>query len=171
MANFNAGDKIVLKDQSKSNSRWEGPMDFDRYEVGDKVRIHADQPWDFIKSAEGRVTTVVGVGARGVTLEVANWKNGWGPEQNQCWLENKYVSRHYEKVNPRASRASHPVNQTALRHLKNRKTISPMEALATYGIMRLAPAIHDLRAAGYNIKTEIRQDAKGHRYARYELAA
>lgn len=70
---------------------------------------------------------------------------------------------------PRGFRASHPVNRTVLKHLLRRKSISPLEALMTYGISRLAPAIHDLRSAGHTIKSEIRKDAKGHRYARYTL--
>lgn len=71
----------------------------------------------------------------------------------------------------RAPRATAPQAVAILKHLKTGKTISPMEAIVTYSIMRLAPAIHDLRCAGYRIESDIRKDAKGHRYARYSLAA
>lgn len=69
------------------------------------------------------------------------------------------------------SRHTQPVNQTVLRHLRANPSLSPMEAVVVYGIIRLAPAIHDLRAVGYNIVTEMRKDARGHRYARYSLVA
>ena len=57
---------------------------------------------------------------------------------------------------------------TVLRHLHHRGSISPMEALITYGIMRLAARIYDLRLMGHNIVTHIKQDEGGHRYARYD---
>jgi hypothetical protein len=44
-----------------------------------------------------------------------------------------------------------------------------MEALVSYGIMRLAACIYDLRELGYGIETEIKKDQAGHGYARYKL--
>lgn len=72
-------------------------------------------------------------------------------------------------ISLRSYRITHPVNVKVLNHLQTRGSISPMEAIITYGIMRLAPAIHDLRSAGHEISTELRADAKGKRYAHYEL--
>lgn len=63
----------------------------------------------------------------------------------------------------------HPSDKIILKHLKRRKSISPMEALASYGCARLAPRIFNLRQAGYNISTQINRDEPGHRYARYTL--
>lgn len=57
--------------------------------------------------------------------------------------------------------------KTVLKHLRKRGTISPMEALVSYGIYRLAARIFVLREEGYGIKTELREDGAGHRYARY----
>ena len=57
---------------------------------------------------------------------------------------------------------------TVLRHLQRRGSISPMEALITYGIMRLAARIYDLRLDGVPITTYIKKDEGGHRYARYD---
>lgn len=57
--------------------------------------------------------------------------------------------------------------QTVLRHLESRGSISPMEAMVTYGIYRLAADIHRLREAGHGIDTEIKHDEVGHKYARY----
>lgn len=64
-----------------------------------------------------------------------------------------------------------PGTKVILLHLNKRGTISPMEALHSYSTMRLAPRIHELRKAGYNITTDIHEDESGHRYARYRLAA
>lgn len=64
-----------------------------------------------------------------------------------------------------------PQARRVLRHFRSRRTISPMEAIVSYGIFRLAASIHELRKAGYSITTDLRQDAGGHRYARYRMAS
>lgn len=64
-----------------------------------------------------------------------------------------------------------PQTRKVLNHLTKRGTISPMEALTVYGIYRLSACIHDLRKVGIKIKTNMRKDASGHNYARYEVAA
>lgn len=56
---------------------------------------------------------------------------------------------------------------TVARHLRSRGEITPMQALVTYGIYRLAARIHDLRNEGWPIETEMKQDEAGHKYARY----
>jgi hypothetical protein len=67
------------------------------------------------------------------------------------------------------------INQCArvLRHLKDYGSITAMEAIKEYGIMRLASRISDLKAQGYPVKREIitdknRYGEKTH-YARYTL--
>lgn len=62
-----------------------------------------------------------------------------------------------------------PLAKSVLRHLRNRGSISPMEALAAYGTLRLSAVIHDLRCAGYEITTEMHRDEVGHSYARYVM--
>lgn len=62
-----------------------------------------------------------------------------------------------------------PQSKTILRHLKTRHTISPLEAWGSYGIMRLAAAIFDIRKAGYTVDTTIKHDEAGKQYARYAL--
>lgn len=64
-----------------------------------------------------------------------------------------------------------PQTRRVLNHLTKRGTISPMEALTVYGIYRLSACIYDLRKIGFNIKTNLRKDAAGRQYARYEVAA
>jgi Helix-turn-helix domain len=62
-----------------------------------------------------------------------------------------------------------PQARAVLRHLERGLSISPLEAQAVYSVFRLAASINELRRAGYNIETELRQDGAGHRYARYRL--
>jgi len=64
-----------------------------------------------------------------------------------------------------------PSVRKILSHLKERETISPVEALVSHGISRLAAAIYELRQEGWDISTEMRKDASGHPYARYRLIA
>lgn len=64
-----------------------------------------------------------------------------------------------------------PQAKTVLSHLKRRKHISPTEALAVYSISRLASCIHEIRKVGYDVRKEMKQDDRGHRYAKYSLRA
>lgn len=59
--------------------------------------------------------------------------------------------------------------KTVLLHLFKRGSISPMEALVSYGIMRLASDVHRLRERGYGIRTDMSKDEAGHKYARYYM--
>lgn len=58
-------------------------------------------------------------------------------------------------------------NEMILNHLK-RGTITPLESLRIYGIMRLGSRINDLRKEGYPILTKMIKDGKKH-YAQYKL--
>ena len=62
-----------------------------------------------------------------------------------------------------------------LNHLQKGKEITPLEALNRYGCYRLGAVIFDLKAEGYNIKTEIRKFKKANgntgRFAVYRLEA
>lgn len=63
--------------------------------------------------------------------------------------------------------------QKIIRHLEAFETITPMEAILDYGIMRLASRISELRKEGYIIHTEMvhgynRFEEKT-RYAKYSL--
>ena len=65
----------------------------------------------------------------------------------------------------------YPLTRTILLHIEKRGSISPLEALITYGCQRLAARIHELRAAGVQINTTMKRDETGHAYARYTLAS
>lgn len=60
-----------------------------------------------------------------------------------------------------------PLGKKILRHLRNRHSISPLEAMHTYGTMRLAACIFDLRKAGYDIEAIEKRDEGGQKYTRY----
>lgn len=62
-----------------------------------------------------------------------------------------------------------PQAKTVLSHIEKRGAISPMEALTTYGISRLAAAVYEIRKAGHAVQAVIKHDAAGHKYTRYTL--
>lgn len=55
-----------------------------------------------------------------------------------------------------------------LKHLKTGNTITPLEALDKFNVMRLGARINDLRNLGHNIITETVHAGNKH-YARYRL--
>lgn len=60
--------------------------------------------------------------------------------------------------------------QQILNHLKQGKTISPIEALEQYGCFRLSAAIYRLKTKGYDITTHNERNSSGTgTHARYEL--
>lgn len=64
-----------------------------------------------------------------------------------------------------------PQTRKILNHLSKHGSITPMEALTVYSIYRLSACIHDLRNTGISIVTKMKEDASGHKYARYEVTA
>lgn len=57
-----------------------------------------------------------------------------------------------------------------LKHLKDGRAITPLEALGLYGTNRLAARICELRGQGEDIRTEM-IEANGKRFAAYKLCA
>lgn len=55
-----------------------------------------------------------------------------------------------------------------LEYLRSGNTITPLEALRMFGIMRLGARIRDLKDLKHNIVTEMEKN-EGKRYARYKL--
>lgn len=62
-----------------------------------------------------------------------------------------------------------PQSRKVLRHLADGSSITPSEAATVYSIWRLAACIFDIRKIGYKVTTERREDAQGHKYARYTM--
>lgn len=64
-------------------------------------------------------------------------------------------------------------NERIIRHLKDYGSITSFEALNEYGIMRLASRICDLKAKGYDIRSELKKSVNRYgepvRYAVYEF--
>lgn len=62
-----------------------------------------------------------------------------------------------------------PQARRILNHLEKRGSISPMEAIITYGITRLAARVYELRRIGVDVQTNMKSDESGKHYARYTL--
>lgn len=60
-------------------------------------------------------------------------------------------------------------NQTVLDHLLAGKTLTPAKARQVYQIERLAARVFDLKKAGHNIITTVREDERGREYAEYRI--
>jgi hypothetical protein len=56
-----------------------------------------------------------------------------------------------------------------LGHLLTKKSISSVEAQALYRCRSLSRRITTLKREGWTIKSELKQDATGQRYARYTI--
>lgn len=59
-------------------------------------------------------------------------------------------------------------NKAILKHLQAGLTITPLEALKRYQCFRLSARIHDLKAKGHDIRTDIILDGRK-KYAIYKL--
>lgn len=57
-----------------------------------------------------------------------------------------------------------------LQHLRSGKHITPLEALNRFQCLRLAARVSDLRADGYDIRSEIVELPNGKKVASYRLA-
>ena len=62
-----------------------------------------------------------------------------------------------------------PMKQKVLDHLLTGKTISGVEAAAMWRCRDLPKRISELRADGFIILRDMREDSTGQRYARYAL--
>lgn len=64
-------------------------------------------------------------------------------------------------------------NERIIRHLKDYGSITSLEAINEYGILRLASRICDLKAKGYDIKSEpvksVNRYGETIHYARYTI--
>ena len=56
-----------------------------------------------------------------------------------------------------------------LEHINKYGTITPLEALTRYGIMRLAARVSELRTEGFNVVTDLKVH-DDRRYASYSMA-
>jgi hypothetical protein len=67
----------------------------------------------------------------------------------------------------------HMQNMQILEHLKSGRQITPIDALNSYGCMRLAARIHELRLEGWPIHTDMLASETNHKvhFAAYTLAA
>lgn len=62
-----------------------------------------------------------------------------------------------------------PQTQLVLDHLKEYGHITPVEAGAVYKIRSLSKRISEIKESGIKVKTQLKADACGQRYAHYSL--
>lgn len=62
-----------------------------------------------------------------------------------------------------------PMTSLILKHLREKGSITSVEAQALYRCRSLSRRIVDLKQAGYSIRSVLKTDATGQRYARYFL--
>lgn len=62
-----------------------------------------------------------------------------------------------------------PLGKKTLHYLRTRGSLTPLVFWSTYGSMALAQQIHDLRDAGFKIKTTMKTDEEGSTYPSYTL--
>ena len=152
------------------------------FKVGDTVRArYTDFFGDVVPTMLGTVTLVLD---DCFVVRFPGWTDGHSGREDYLNSEHWYFSQREGLYNlslvqwepkpvstkPYRIKATQPVNAKVLRHLREHDYITPSIAWTTYGISRLAAAIHALRSDGYDITTEMREDAVGHRYARYSFA-
>lgn len=135
------------------------------FKVGDRVRA-TDKVPEFYWWKPGAVGTVIK--AEPYNYFVIKFDGSVADAVGSVHADNGYI----ELLPPEAPSIAKdlkltPQAKTILRHLNARKSISPMEALITYSISRLASCIHEIRKAGYEVLTSIKQDEQGHKYANY----
>jgi len=58
--------------------------------------------------------------------------------------------------------------EMVLNHLETYGTITPLEALTRYGVMRLAAVVHKLKNDGFSIRSTMKQH-DGRQYASYSF--
>lgn len=58
-------------------------------------------------------------------------------------------------------------NTLVLNHLRSGKSITPLEALKSYGIFRLGARIWELKQSGYDIKSKIVKNKQGKHFSSY----
>lgn len=73
-----------------------------------------------------------------------------------------------ENINPNGASSSSQVSRI-LAHLKDGKTITPLEALNLYGCFRLGARIADIKALGYEVKSEFVTTPSEKKVKRYHL--
>jgi Helix-turn-helix domain len=62
-----------------------------------------------------------------------------------------------------------PLTKKTLTYLRTRGALTPLVFWSTYGSMALAQQVHELRKAGFEVKTTMKTDEEGSTYPSYTL--
>lgn len=145
-----------------------------RFEIGTRVRLLSTYPAEHAPPGGFPELTGTIISAHLSSYGVL-WdrlKKGWGvasKDHSGWFVDGVHLALLKAPPTVATDLRLKPQAKTVLRHLRAKGHISPMEALVVYSISRLAACIHDLRKAGYDVSTVIKQDAQGHGYAQYAL--
>lgn len=144
-----------------------------KFKVGDKVKCVNREEAPF--GLEGVIANII---RDGYCVQFPGWTEGHDGEEadgNICdrWYLGEGELEPVAATTPPTVASDLKVTPQArkvLQYLRDYGDITPMKALIVLGIPRLASCVHELRRkAGYKIKTEVRNDAAGHRYGVYVL--
>lgn len=91
----------------------------------------------------------------------------WG-KLSDLWKEKYFALESSKEYQQKEEEETETHMKLILEHLKEGKSITPLDALKMFGCLRLSGRIFDLRKAGYNINTEIVYNGKK-KYAEYTL--
>jgi hypothetical protein len=147
-----------------------------KFKVGDLVRVSPKGLQNVKDAARLTAKVTKDVGGDIYTIEFDTLVlNDQGDIGSLTWYADagEYEINPVKKVKPTLADTINlaPGTRRILGHLEKRGSISPVEAQVSYGDMRLAARIFELREVGYDIKTTMKRDEGGHNYARYSLAA
>lgn len=142
------------------------------YRVGDRVRATSKVDKGFWWKP-GFTGTVEQVKAASIVIgfdtEYAPWGEGIVTAATLHYIAP--IKRVDHKPTLASDLAFKPSTRRILAHMRSKGSITVLEALASYGTARIAPAIYDLRNGGYDIETVAKKDPGGHNYTRYVLKA
>jgi hypothetical protein len=145
------------------------------FKVGDTVRVAPKGLANVKEAARLTATVVQDVGSNIYEIEFDQLVTNESNMYSTTWYADAGEHEIYpvKKVQPTLADIINlaPGTRRILSHLEKRGSISPIEAHVSYGDMRLAARIFDLREVGYDIITTMKKCEGGHKYARYSLAA
>lgn len=154
-----------------------------KFTIGDTVLVSEKSPY-----CPGETGTVViiddpglepAVGVQFIQYVSGHSCRGAGKEGHCWWINTNHLAL-VEKAGTvvtsmakvrerRAGMKTGTKTNRVLNHLLSGKTITAGEAVILFSLFRLASVIHDLREAGHNITTTMKEDVNGTPYAEYKL--
>ncbi len=144
-----------------------------KFNIGDRVRFRDTEAAAF-RLPKGTTATVVKgeyTTKYGTFIDVE-----WDREVSMAhggWFPRRFELAPVKSATPKAKRIGEFKKggrcDQLLRFLTTGRTITQGEAIVLGFGTRLAATVHDLRAAGHNVVTSMKEDCHGNPYAEYRL--